>query len=69
MPNGQFINTYYPAAVMAVMQKLQRRRLQLRDEGITAKINFRTFELTYDDQTVHWSDIPEHEVMQVAESD
>lgn len=69
MPQGQFINPYHPSAVMSVIRRLQSRRLQLRDEGITAKINFRTFELTYDDQTLHWTELPQEEKMQVSESD
>ena len=69
MPRGQFINPYHPLAVMSVIRKLQSRRLQLRDEGITAKINFRTFEITYDDQTYHWTELPQDEKMQLSESE
>ena len=49
MPTGQYINPYHPPAVLAVTRKLQARRKELREDKIEAKINYRTYELTYND--------------------
>ncbi len=63
LPRGHYINSLEPENLSDAKRRLRYKRKILKDDNIEATINYKTFEISYEGVTTHWSEIslPERE--------